>query len=1080
MNKKKIMLFLIMLLAIINTYALKNDSKELMERNLCSYFELAIANKDDSLTRISCYNTYDDAKKAMNAREEKDLIILERVNNVTKIIDAKYALVYLDRGDVLTYLYTNNSFKTSLTYMNNSSNYGATDGALIDFIYTNKAAKIKIGGATGWVKNGDYKIVPIAWVKSHSYYRLDDQNISHVYAKNIENGNYYQASRALGPKPFSDFSNGVYVSYDGIYLYKDFYSMLDDYKSDKHDLSLNKDKPYYNYYMYLPHRSKTNYSVDDIDSYIRNVLNFKGSLYGKTLTSNNSVLYGSSEYYLYSEKLYGANALSVFSLSRNESANGRSSIAYNKNNIFGHNAVDGSAYSSASGYLDIRSSIYTHGYGYINYGYARVADSRYHGSHFGNKDTGMNVMYASDVFWGEKAASYYYSFDKDNGMLDYDYYQLVISKYKDVYVRSAPTTKSSSVYQIKKVNLPFILIDEVEGEEINGNKIWYKIQSDSNVDDKGNLIGSNSNTWPEYNWNGYVYVHSSFFEKINEGKKYDSGIYHLPAGVVKEVNDYKLTTMASKTVYTPLIGKVNNNIDYYYTSTLMEKKGTILSGSLVVILEKVEYNGNTNYLVITDYGTYQKAWVSSNNIEIIKKDLLEVNIASAGGYIDVYDKPNGTSVLKVYNGNFLPIVGKENSGNKTYLKVEYQVVGKLLYGYVDASITNISYTLDYLNSLPVITKNDVTILLGDKFNPMDDVSCNDLEDGDLTGKVRIIENNVDTSKEGVYSVTYSVTDSFGDSVTKKISVTIFKLQESDALFMYNSLKHLENNTFEFSGFMGIKGMHNKTVQQEMIFINQETNKEYKYNLSKWSDYPYEMSSIDDKENYDYSGAWFKNNLDLTDLPNGDYTLYVRVINGDKESRTLFTNIAYMDMTRRAHGNNKDFLIDVDYSTLNSPLLFSVRDNLISLDIPKTIDPMYNFFNDVGITGDKLTIKGTSHNVGVSYGASDVVERKLVFENKNTFERIEYDLGSITNGDYPITLAVSDNCDKTRAWYMNTIDLSTLPVGNYVIYIKNTINKVTYYGEVIDVAYTDFSKINSDKYQLIRNDKLRLRLELEKK
>ena len=39
----------------------------------------------------------------------------------------------------------------------------------------------------------------------------------------------------------------------------------------------------------------------------------------------------------------------------------------NKNNIFGHNAVDGSAYSSATGYLDIRSSIYTHGYGYINY-----------------------------------------------------------------------------------------------------------------------------------------------------------------------------------------------------------------------------------------------------------------------------------------------------------------------------------------------------------------------------------------------------------------------------------------------------------------------------------------------------------------------------------------------------------------------------------------------------------------------------------------------------------------------------------------------------------------------------------------
>ena len=129
-------------------------------------------------------------------------------------------------------------------------------------------------------------------------------------------------------------------------------------------------------------------------------------------------------------------------LSRNESANGTSKIAYTKNNIFGHNAVDGSAYTSASGYLDVRSSIYTHGYGYINYGYGEVADSRYFGSHFGNKYRGMNVMYASDVYWGEKAANYYYLFDRDNGMLDYNYYQLVISNTGDINARNLPNTKS--------------------------------------------------------------------------------------------------------------------------------------------------------------------------------------------------------------------------------------------------------------------------------------------------------------------------------------------------------------------------------------------------------------------------------------------------------------------------------------------------------------------------------------------------------------------------------------------------------------------------------------------------------------
>ena len=183
------------------------------------------------------------------------------------------------------------------------------------------------------------------------------------------------------------------------------------------------------------------------------------------------------------------------------------------------------------------------------------------------------------------------------------------------------------------------------------------------------------------------------------------------------------------------------------------------------------------------------------------------------------------------------------------------------------------------------------------------------------------------------------------------------------------------------------------------------------------------------------------------------------------------------MTRRAKGNGKEYLIDVDYATLNSPLVFSVRNTLISLDVPKTFDPMYNFFNEISLEGDKLKIKGTSHSYGVSFGINDKVERKIIFENQETFEIIEKDLGSISDGDYLITLAVSDNLDKTKAWYKNTIDLSDIGKGNYTVYIKNTVNNVSYYGEIVDVAYTDFSKINNAKYELKRNDNIRLRLEL---
>ena len=1080
MRKLKIIIILIMLLFTINTKALTRNDANLKNRNECSKFELAKANVDGTLTKESCFDDYSSAKTKMNEIDDDSLIILERNSGITKIIDAKYALVYLDRGDVLTYLYSSSSLKSSLTYMDNYSGYGATDAAFLELNYSNKAVKVRIGAVTGWIKNGEYTIIPVNFVKTSSFYRINDNGIYHFYAKDIETSNYTQSSRLLGPKP-SFINKGDYKSYDGIYFYENYQKMIDDYRNSKHDNAVNKDNAYYNYYLYLPHRSKTNYDIDDVDAYIRNVLNFKGSLYGKFLTSNYSVIYGTAEYFMYAEKLYGANALSAFSLSRNESANGRSAIAYNKNNIFGHNAVDGAAYSSASGYLDVRSSIYTHGYGYINYGYARVSDSRYNGSHFGNKNTGMNVMYASDVYWGEKAANFYYTFDKDNGLLDYDYYQLIVSNSSDINVRSGPSTKKSIVYTIKKANIPFIVLEEVEGESVNGNNMWYKIQSDSNVTNSGTLISSNKDTWPEYNWDGVVYVHSSYFTKINDAKKTD-GKYNKPTDIKKDINDYKITTNANKTTYTPEVGLISADKDYYYTSTLTDKKGTIKKNSLVVILEKATINNKINYLIITDYSTNQKAWIESSDVRIIKKDLLKVSISEAKGTIPVLDKANGKKVMDVYNGNFLPIVDKQTVNNKLYLKVEYKIVNEILYGYVDSTISNISYTTDYINILPVIKAEDKYVIINEEFNPLEDIIGIDEEDGDITKNIKVVSNNVDTNKIGNYQVKYSLTDSYGDTVYKEIEVKVIKRSESDSLFMYNSLKHIDKNTFEFSGFIGTRGMNNINTKKEIIFVNELDKMEYTFNLTSWKDYPYEMTSVDDKEKFDYHDGWFKTNIDLnnTNLPNGDYRIYVKVYNGDKEAKVLFTNIAYMEMARREKGENREFMVDVDYSTLNSPLIFKVRDSLISLDTPKTTDPMYNYFNNIKIEGNKLTIKGTSHNVGVSLGNSDNVERKLILENKINFNRYEFDLGSITNGDYTVTLPVSDNCDKTKAWYNSTIDLSSVEAGNYIVYIKNTVNSVTYFGELFDVSYTDFNTINSDNYKFMRNDDIRLRMELEVK
>ena len=77
-----------------------------------------------------------------------------------------------------------------------------------------------------------------------------------------------------------------------------------------------------------------------------------------------------------------------------------------------------------------------------------------------------------------------------------------------------------------------------------------------------------------------------------------------------------------------------------------------------------------------------------------------------------------------------------------------------------------------LNEVPVINAEDKTLTVGDKFNPMDGVTATDKEDGDLTDQIEIVKNTVDTSKAGLYSVTYEVTDKDGASVEKSINVVV--------------------------------------------------------------------------------------------------------------------------------------------------------------------------------------------------------------------------------------------------------------------------------------------------------------------
>ncbi|MEH7463860.1 immunoglobulin-like domain-containing protein, partial [Bacillus thuringiensis] len=78
---------------------------------------------------------------------------------------------------------------------------------------------------------------------------------------------------------------------------------------------------------------------------------------------------------------------------------------------------------------------------------------------------------------------------------------------------------------------------------------------------------------------------------------------------------------------------------------------------------------------------------------------------------------------------------------------------------------------------PTIEANPVDIEIGTAFDPLNyepiGLKATDEIDGDITDKITVEFNNVDTSKPGAYRVTYKVVNSYGESDEKTIEVVVY-------------------------------------------------------------------------------------------------------------------------------------------------------------------------------------------------------------------------------------------------------------------------------------------------------------------
>lgn len=352
------------------------------------------------------------------------------------------------------------------------------------------------------------------------------------------------------------------------------------------------------------------------------------------------------------------------------------------------------------------------------------------------------------------------------------------------------------------------------------------------------------------------------------------------------------------------------------------------------------------------------------------------------------------------------------------------------------------------------------LLTEDRTNVIQDCTKDDLYDWDLN-----------------YGYVHSSYITLMDESVSKIYI------QKEGLFGLESLTLNNDNTVTLTGYLAIKDMDNtknKNITYDLILEEQSTKKETVINLDRILESDSIPYTIPSDTEYSYEYSWFTKNIDLKEIEQGNYNLYVRARSGGYEAKEVLSNMLSRNIVSKFEIGNKGFQFKTNYYLKTIPIELFVRDDgLISNKNTPTSDNMINQYQDIKLEDGNLVISGSSFNVGGDYSKSTDVKREIVFENTKTYERYTSNLGYIDNGEYQITLLVPDNKDKTRAWFNNKIDISNLEKGKYAIYI-HTITNVDDASELNDIfARSIDSKmsINGKNYSLKVNKNERFRIEL---
>lgn len=213
---------------------------------------------------------------------------------------------------------------------------------------------------------------------------------------------------------------------------------------------------------------------------------------------------------------------------------------------------------------------------------------------------------------------------------------------------------------------------------------------------------------------------------------------------------------------------------YYLSSTSYQQSGCGTPLTIDQMKDQASFSGfdfeniwtmdnNTSYKLPTLQGM-----AAVNNRAMISISISQFPDKTAyilGQSLDL----TGTQILAAYNDGSVENINV--TPDMVYGYVYNQIGEQTITVFYGSRTTTFTVTVKS-NENPVISgASDRTIKVGDSFDVKAGVTAADAEDGNLTSGIAV-SGNVNITKPGNYTVTYTVTDSYGEIASKSITISV--------------------------------------------------------------------------------------------------------------------------------------------------------------------------------------------------------------------------------------------------------------------------------------------------------------------